>query len=90
MIGVSDSDQSIASKLEHVRAYIDDNLTESLALEELADLAGLSVFYFSRQFNSSDARRMTMLCVPASTWRGSISRRHRCPSRKSPSSADSG
>lgn len=50
MIGVSDSSQSIASKLEHVRAYIDDNLTESLALEELADLAGLSVFYFSRQF----------------------------------------
>lgn len=50
MVGRSEVGEPIAAKLEHVRLYIDDNLRDPLSLEDLADEAGLSVYYFSRQF----------------------------------------
>jgi AraC-type DNA-binding domain-containing proteins len=50
MTGINGTGSSISRKLENVRSYIDDNVKEDLSLEELADYAGLSPFYFSRQF----------------------------------------
>jgi AraC-like DNA-binding protein len=41
---------SLAGRLDAVRTYIDQNLTQPLPLEELAERAGLSVYYFARKF----------------------------------------
>jgi AraC family transcriptional regulator len=40
-------------QLQRVFEYIEDNLSRKIRLQELADLLGLSRFYFSRQFKES-------------------------------------
>ena len=41
-------------RLENVKEYIEDNLDSELSLAELADVAGMSKYYFSRLFKKSE------------------------------------